>query len=364
MGIIKTAGLSAGYGKKAVVDGIEFTVEGGEILTLIGPNGAGKSTILKTISAQLAAVSGRVELCGRDIADMRETEISKKLSLLLTGRLRTERMTCEDIVGTGRYPYTGRLGILSEEDKRIVRESMELASVMGIRDKDITCVSDGQRQLVMLARAIAQQPRVLILDEPTSFLDISHKIRLLTLLRRLIKERGIAVVQSLHELDLAQKFSDRVLCVHNGRAERIGTPEEIFSGEYISQLYGIEQGSYNGLYGAAEPEALRGEPEVFVIGGGGSGIPVYRRLYREGIPFAAGVLHMNDIDLPVAVSLAAEVVTEQAYEPVTPEAVEKAAEIMEKCSRVICCISSFGTMNQGNLKLKELAESSGRLEQI
>ena len=364
MSLMKAAGLSAGYEKKVVVSGIDFTVSGGEILTLIGPTGAGKSTVLRTISAQLPAKAGKVELCGADISAMREGDISKKLALLLTGRLRTERMTCADVAETGRYPYTGRLGILSQEDKRIVREAMELTGVYHIRDEDITCVSDGQRQLVMLARAIAQQPQVLILDEQTSYLDISHKLKLLSLLRQLVRERGIAVVQSLHELDLAQKFSDRVLCISGGRAERIGTPEEVFTGEVIGGLYGIGEGSYNALYGTAEPPAVTGAPEVFVIGGGGSGIAVYRRLYRQGIPFAAGVLHENDIDLPAAQSLAAEVVTERAYEPIAPETIDKASEIMKRCGRVICCTEAFGTMNAGNRRLADLAKELGILENL
>ena len=298
--VIAAEGLSVGYGKRVVVNGLDFEVCPGEILTRIGPNGAGKTTVLKSISAQLPAISGSISIKNNDVGRMSLNDISKTLAVCFTGRRSPERMTCEDIVSAGRYPYTGRLGLLSPDDRRIVSEAMELTGISPLRDTDINCISDGQRQTVMLARAIAQQPEVLILDEPSSFLDINNKLRLLSLLRGLAETRNIAVVQTLHELDLAQRFSDKILCIKDNKADRVGTPEEIFSGDYISQLYGITYGTLHSLFGTAEAQKVNGEPQVFVIGGGGSGIPVYRRLQRQGIPFAAGVIHENDIEYPIA----------------------------------------------------------------
>ncbi len=359
--VLSADSLAAGYNKRIIVDGLQFDLNRGEILTLIGANGAGKSTVLRTIAAQLPAISGIVTLGGKKLSELHENEIAQQMAVLLTERLRTERMSCEEVVETGRYPYTGRLGILSVQDKQVVAEAMELTGVTHLRALDFRQISDGQRQCVMLARAIAQEPSVLLLDEPTSFLDIRHKLRLLTLLRDLVRDRRIAVVQSLHELDLAQKFSDRLLCIKDGRADRIGTPEEIFSGEYISALYGLPAGSYNTLYGVAEPFSVRGVPEVFVIGGGGSGIPVYRRLQRQGIPFAAGVLHENDMDYPAAKALAAVLISENAFEPISDAALNHAREVMHQCGRVICCIDAFGSMNSGNAALLEEARALGLL---
>ena len=349
--VLDSENLSVGYGKKVVVSGLEFEVGRREILTVIGPNGAGKSTILKSIAAQLPVISGSVNISGRPVSGMSAQDIAKTVSVCLTERITAERMTCEDIVSTGRYPYTGRLGLLSDDDRRIVREAMELTGTVYIADTDIRHISDGQRQTVMLARAIAQQPEVLLLDEPTSFLDINNKLKLLNTLKELARSRNIAVVQTLHELDLAQRFSDRILCIKDGRADRTGTPEEVFSGDYISRLYGIDSGSFLTAFGTAEARKITGEPEVFVIGGGGSAVDTYRRLQRQGIPFAAGIIHENDIEYPVASSLAAELVTERAFEPVSDESVQKALEIMRKCREVICCLKEFGSMNMGNKKL-------------
>ena len=179
-----------------------------------------------------------------------------------------------------------------------------------------SCISDGQRQRVLLARAICQEPEVIVLDEPTSFLDIRYKLELLTVLKQLVREKQVAVILSLHEIDLAQKLSDRLICVHNGRIERCGTPEQVFTGDYIRTLYDLERGTYNEQFGSLELERVTGEPRVFVIGGGGSGTALYRRLQRRGIPFAAGILPENDVELPTARALAVETVTERAYQPI------------------------------------------------
>ena len=356
--ILSSKGLSVGYGKKVVVTGLEFEVCKGEILTIIGPNGAGKSTILKTIAAQLPLVSGSIDLTGKNISEIDAHDIAKTLSVCFTERITAEKMTCEDLVSTGRYPYTGRLGILSENDREIVRKSMELTGIAHLCDTEIRCISDGQRQAVMVARAIAQQPQVLILDEPTSFLDINNKLKLLSILKELARSRDIAVVQTLHELDLAQRFSDKILCIKDGKADRIGCPEEIFSGDYVSELYGIENGNFLPMFGTAEVNKITGEPKVFVIGGGGRGIDTYRRLQRQGIPFAAGIIHENDAEYPVAKSLAAELVTEKAFEPISDINIQKALALIKKCDKVICCIENFGTMNMGNKSLLELSRNN------
>ena len=359
--VLAAKDISVGYGKKAVVSGLSFEVSTGEILTLIGPNGAGKSTILRSTAAQLPLLSGTVTLAGRDMKEMNVHETARKLSVCFTERITAERMNCYDLVATGRYPYTGRLGVLSQEDRRIVQEARELTGITYLAGTDIRCISDGQRQTAMLARAIAQEPEVLILDEPTSFLDISNKLRLLTLLRELVRSRGIAVVQSLHELDLAQRFSDKIVCIRDHKADRTGTPEEIFAGDYISTLYGMNAGVFLPDFGTAEAQRITGEPEVFVIGGGGSGIATYRRLQRQGIPFAAGVIHENDMEYPVARSLASVLVAEKAFEPVSDVSTERALEVMKKCGKVICCTDGFGTMNAGNRRLLEEAQKMGKL---
>ena len=215
---------------------------------------------------------------------------------------------------------------------------------------------------MLLARALCQEPEVLVLDEPTSFLDIRHKLELLAILKDMVRSRRLAVLMSLHELDLAQKISDQVVCVHGDRIDRQGPPEEIFTAEYMTALYGAARGSYNALYGSLELEAAPGPPEVFVIGGGGAGIPVYRRLQRQGVPFATGVLPENDLDFPVASALAAEVVAEKRFQPIGEASLRRAAAVMADCRRVLCPLTEFGPVNEKNRVLRDLARRAGKLE--
>lgn len=358
MGVLSTEKLSVGYGRKIIAEGVDFELRRGEILTLIGANGCGKSTILKSILSQLDVISGRIYIDGKSLCEMKRNETAEKISAVMTERITPELMTCGDVVESGRYPYTNRLGILSAEDKKKVREAMELVGVESLSYMPFGQISDGQRQRVMLARAICQDTDILVLDEPTSFLDIHHKLELLNILKRLVRERNLAVIMSLHELDLAQKVSDRIICINNGRADRIGTPEEIFSGDYISRLYNIKSESFDYSYCSAELERPQGKPEVFVIGGSAE---IYRRLQRKGIPFVTGVIHENDICYPVARALATEIITEKAFEPISDKSLEKALEIMKKCTSAINACKVYGTMNHGNTVLAETAEKLGIL---
>ncbi|MCD8154286.1 MAG: ABC transporter ATP-binding protein [Clostridiales bacterium] len=356
-----TEHLSVGYDGRPLIENIEIGLQRGQILTLIGPNGAGKSTILKSITRQLKTIAGTVYLENRPMEKMSGKDVARKLAVVMTDRMRPELMTCEDVVSTGRYPYTGTLGILSETDKKKVREAMETVHAWDLRNRDFTAISDGQRQRILLARAICQEPEIIVLDEPTSFLDIRHKLELLTILKRMVLEQRMAVIMSLHELDLAQKISDIVICVSEKYIDRYGAPEEIFTDAYIHELYGITSGSYNASFGCLEMEPPGGEPKVFVIGGNGSGIPVYRRLLREGIPFATGVLHKNDADYQVAKALAGRVIAEEAFFPIGQSRYEEARKVMLSCERVLCPLEDFGPVNEKNRLLLEEARSLGRI---
>ena len=356
-----TKNLAVGYNKKALIGGVELTLRQGQIMTLVGPNGAGKSTILKSLIRQIPLVSGAVYLSGENMASLSGMETARRLSALMTAPVRPELMTCFDVAAAGRYPYTGRLGVLSREDRAKTLQSLELVHAADLADRDFSQVSDGQRQRVLLARALNQEPEVLALDEPTSFLDIRHKLELLAILKEMTKARNLAVVMSLHELDLAQKISDWAVCVQGDSISRQGPPEEIFTAESIRALFGEARGGYNALYGSLELEAVPGPPEIFVIGGGGAGIPVYRRLQRMGLPFAAGVLGKNDLDWPVAQALAAETAAEAPFRLIGREAFEKALALITRCRRVLCPGEEFGEMNEKNRQLRELARQAGKL---
>ena len=361
-----TEGLTVGYRGIPLVKNVELQLKKGEILTLIGPNGAGKTTILKSIIRQLSPIAGTVYLDGRQTAQMTGKELSRCLSVVLTERVRPELMTCRDVVATGRYPYTGRFGVLGEQDHRAVEEAMELVQIRELSDRDFAKISVGQRQRVMLARAVCQEPDILVLDEPTSFLDIKYKLEFLSVLQQLKRSGKLTVIMSLHELDLAERISDRIACIRKDRIDRFGTPEEIFVPGYIPQLYDMTSGSYDERTGNIELEPAKGRPQIFVLAGNGTGTCIYRRLQREGIPFATGILWENDLDIPAARALAAEVITEKAFCSLKEETLERAGKRMDDCSRVICTLDpeTLGDFGKGQKELYLRAEAQGKLTSL
>lgn len=331
----RTSDLAVGYNGDTLIRDINIEIKKGEILTLIGPNGAGKSTILKTITKHLEMISGDVYIADASLSAMTFKEMSKKISVVLTERIKGELMTCYDVVATGRYPYTGALGILSEEDREKVYLAMKMVQAEELAAKDFQTVSDGQRQRILLARAICQEPEIIVLDEPTSFLDIKHKLELLSILRSMAKEKGITVIMSLHEIDLAQKISDKIMCVNGEEISDFGTPDEIFKAEIITDLYEIKKGFYNIIFGSVELPRPEGEARTFIIASCGSGIPYFRDMQKKGIPFYTGIIYENDIDYHVAKYLATETVSVPAFTTAGESDFQRAAELMDRCDRAI-----------------------------
>lgn len=353
--------LKVGYEGRALLEGVRIRLRKGEILTLVGPNGAGKSTILKSITRQLRILGGRVIIGEKELSRFTYQELSRKMAVVLTERVRPELMTCHDIVATGRYPYTGRLGVLGREDEEKVDEAMELVNARGLGSRLFTAISDGQKQRILLARAICQEPEILVLDEPTSFLDIKYKLELLDILRKMAKERKITVIMSLHEIDLAGKVSDKVMPVKAGCVYDYGIPEDIFREEFIRQLYDLEKGSFDPVTGSIELPGPEGEAETMVISACGRGIPVYRRLQKEGVPFIAGILYRNDVDYQLARHLASRVILEEPFRRISAPVYREAKEAALKSRKVIYTDIPWGSCNA---RLRELLEEVKIREEI
>ena len=251
MSYCETQDLAIGYGTPLLWD-IALRAERGKVLALIGPNGAGKSTLLKTLAGHLTAQGGAVLLDGQTLTAYTPHARARKLALMLPHTARTELATCFDVAAAGRYPYTGRLGILSDADRRAVHEALTLVQAEALADRDFTKISDGQRQRVLLARAVCQQPEILLLDEPTSFLDVKGKAELMGILQTLAHEKNVAIIVTLHELELAQKLADAVVCVAPQGVSGVLTPQEAFTRENICQLFDLTAVQYAALFGDAE----------------------------------------------------------------------------------------------------------------
>lgn len=247
--MLEIRNLCAGYGKREIAHDISFTVNGGEVLTFIGQNGSGKSTLLKTLAGQIPALSGDMLIDGVSVSELKRNDAAKLVSAMLTDRPRTDMMTCLDVVETGRYPYTGTFGLLGDADRKAVSEAMEMTDCAKLADCFFSEISDGQKQRVMLARAVCREPKILLLDEPTSFLDIHYKLTFLEMLDRLRRERDIAVVMSLHETELAGKISDKVMLLKNGICTALGKPAELLDRKTLTEHFDISDELYEKYHG-------------------------------------------------------------------------------------------------------------------
>ncbi|MDO5422190.1 MAG: ABC transporter ATP-binding protein [Eubacteriales bacterium] len=357
--IIRTENLDVGYHNRAVISDVELRAMRGQVICLLGPNGAGKSTILRTLSGLLAPVSGAVQVEGIDLKKMKKKDIARKMSLVLTDQVAPSMTTVYELIAMGRTPYTNFLGKLTPEDQKIIDESLETVGASAFRERFFSELSDGEKQKVMIARALVQEPELIILDEPTSHLDIKHKVEVVRVLQKLANEKGITCILSLHDIDLALKGCQIVLLVHNGKIVSQGTPEDVVRDGVIQQLYEIRGAQYSELFGAIELKGREGN-DIFVTGGNSSGIRLYRALSRKGYGLTSGILHENDADYQVAKSICGEVVSEKPFERICPENARRAKVLMQKARYIVDSGFPVGTENRENLTLLQEALAAGR----
>ena len=240
--MIEFKNLSVGYDKAPLQKPFSLQVKRGEILTLIGPNGSGKSTLIKTLIKELSPVEGAVFLDGANLNALSLKKLSRQVSALLTVPIKPELMTCRDVVSSGRYPFTGQFAVLKDEDEKKIDEAISLVQAQDYAHKDFMKVSDGQKQRIMFARALCQNPKVLVLDEPTSYLDIKWRLELLKILQKL-SVQGVTIIASMHEVDLALKISHRVLCIGPEEIIELSQNEDKCKNQ-ICALYNLSEQDY------------------------------------------------------------------------------------------------------------------------
>lgn len=229
--LLDLQGLSVGYGSKVLLKDVSAKVCGGEMVTMLGANGAGKSTLLRTICGELKPLAGRAIVGGLDTAVAGRSELARVLSVVTTDRVEQEGLTVREVAAMGRYPYTGFFGRLDSEDNRIVEEALQAVGMESYGGRDISSLSDGERQKVMVARALAQDTPVVVLDEPTAFLDVASRVELNVLLAALAKERGKAVVMSSHDVGQALEQSSRIWLLAGDGTLKDATPGELIAAQ-------------------------------------------------------------------------------------------------------------------------------------
>ena len=302
--ILRCSGLSVGY-QKPVLANVDLDFGRGQFIALLGPNGAGKTTLLRTLSRHLKPLAGKIEILGQDLHAMSALDLARAVAVCLTDNAKPPLLSVAEFVALGRYPHTGFMGRLSSHDTAVVDRALTSVAAGDLAGRLVEELSDGERQKVVLARALAQEPKLMLLDEPTAHLDLKHRIEVMGILRNLCRDSGLTVVASLHDIDIAAKVADRVVLVQQGGISDFGLPEAVLTSDKVGQLYGLKAADFDGHLGGIEFHGDGRSGKVFVIAGGGSGATLFRLLSKKGLAIETGVLADGDLDSYVAAALGA-----------------------------------------------------------
>jgi len=281
---IRTINLTVGYrsrhSRTVVLDGLNLAVRGGELVCLLGTNGTGKSTLLRTLARIQPPLSGSLEIEGRDLQQLTPLQLARRLGIVLTERPLVGALTARRLVELGRYPYWDWSGRMSARDHEVVQWAIESVGAEQLASRDCTSLSDGERQRFMIARALAQEPSILLLDEPTAFLDVPARVEVMGLLRRLAREEELAIVVSTHDLELALRMADTIWLVSAEKRVHVGTPEDLILAGNIEEAFQAESIQFH-----PEERAFRLVTEVrgqaIVIGDGLHAVLAAAVLERE-----------------------------------------------------------------------------------
>ncbi|MCD1294976.1 heme ABC transporter ATP-binding protein [Methanocella sp. CWC-04] len=359
--------ISCNYGEIKVLENIDFGTNRGECIGIIGPNGSGKSTLLKAISKIIKPASGNIILCEKDISKMSSKDLAKNLAVVPQDTNVDFEFSCLDIVLMGRNPHIKRFGMESKKDYDVAYTCMEQTGTLHLKDRLISELSGGERQRVIIARALAQEPGVLLLDEPVSHLDINHQIEVLELIERLKKNNGLEVIMVIHDLNLAARYCDRLILLHENKILCAGRPEDVLTRDNIRKAFcanvlvrrhPLTGFVYITLLNSNEPKEKVSGKKVHLISGAGTGTQIMYSLLSKGYDVSAGVLNVLDSDYEAAMQLNIKTVIEAPFSPITPEAYAQNIEMMKNADVIVVSDVPVGWGNLKNLEaVSEIAGS-------
>lgn len=237
---VKASNIQVGYGEMIIVDDMSLTIEKGKITSIIGPNGSGKSTVLKAVTRLLRYQKGNVYMDGRDIQNYKPKELARRIGVLAQRHSAPADFRVKELVSYGRMPHQKAMAGLTKEDKAIIENAMKLTNTWHLRDKSIFECSGGESQRVWIATVLAQNPEILFLDEPTTYLDVSHQLEVMQLVKKLNRETGVGVVMVLHDLSQALEVSDKIIVIKDGKKYAEGTPNEVITSTMLRDVYNVD----------------------------------------------------------------------------------------------------------------------------
>jgi iron complex transport system ATP-binding protein len=354
---LSAAGLSSGYPGQGVLHDVQITARPGEIVGLIGPNGAGKSTLIKVISRTLPMQAGVVQLDGRPLQDWSHRDLARQLAVVATQEVpQTGTLTVRQYVGLGRTPHQDWLGTPTPDDRQAIDQAIEQVNATHLRDRPFMALSAGERQRAQLARALAQCPSLLLLDEPTAHLDVGQQQALLRLLRR-VADQGVTVVVAIHDLNLAASLCDRLVLLAAGQVIAQGSPETVLTPGHLAAGYGhpwlIRQHPVSGrpfVFPADPTQAQDEAPLIHLIGGGGALAALAGQLAAWGYRLQAGVLHQGDSDVLLTQDLGIPTLIAPSFAPIDAARQAELQIWLARADAVIVGDVPFGPGNAGNLQ--------------
>jgi ABC-type cobalamin/Fe3+-siderophores transport systems, ATPase components len=351
--------IDVSYGAKKILEAISFYADRGEILGIIGPNGSGKTTLLKAMSRVVAPDSGEVRLSEQGLGTFSFRELAQQVAVVPQEISISFDYTVREIVMMGRHPYIGRFASETARDLEICDRAMHLANVTRLAGSSVHEISGGERQRVLIARALAQNPKVLLLDEATSNLDISHQIEILNIIKGLTVD--ITVISVFHDLNLAAYYCDRLIMLKDRRVYAAGPPGDVLTRETLNVVYGIDA--------LVKPHPLTGKPYILptyeyaakhhpergvhVICGGGTGSDLLYALHTEGFRVSAGVLTVFDTDHATATELGIPCVTEAPFSAISPDACSELRRCIDAAHAVVVTAMPIGRGNIENIRILE-----------
>lgn len=359
--IIELKNITLKYGDYEVLRDISFNIKKGEFTSIIGPNGAGKSTVLKAIMKNIELASGDISIKGKSIKNITHKEKACIIGFVPQEFNISFDFTVYDIVAMGRNPYIAKFKKSKFDDKKIIEESLQKTNTYEFKDKYFNSLSGGEKQRVIIARALAQQPEILILDEATSSLDIHHQLDILELIHSLNREDGLTVLTIMHDLNLASRFSDKIVLLSKNGVIKFGTPSEVIDEQVLKNVYDMDMVvRENKLLSYTEiiPLRIRKSKEeknihVHIICGGGTGEYIIQKLYSERYKISCGILIEGDSDLDICRSLNLDYVVEYPFSKFSEESIAKNKEYIDNSDVIIVTDVAIGYGNFDNIKLIE-----------
>jgi iron complex transport system ATP-binding protein len=366
---LKILGVECNYGSVRVLENVSFSIGSGELVGLLGPNGSGKTTLLKTISGTLKLKAGAVYLNEAEVFEMGSREIARNIAVVPQKTDINFDFTALDIVLMGRHPHMSRFKMEGEKDLRIAKDAMELTNTWHLAERHINELSGGERQRVIIARALAQEPKVLLLDEPTTHLDVNNQLEIMELLKELCVEKRLIVLAVFHDFNLASRYCDHAILLDKGKIASIGDIDEVLTSENIRRVFHVDavvkRHPITGYLYVIPISLERAKASinrkfhVHVICGAGTGTRLLKTLVEKGFITTAGVLHVLDTDYETALFLNIPVVSEAPFSPITEQNYEENLRMISGADAVVLTSMPIGYTNLPNLRAAKAALEQG-----